>query len=210
MASTLRFDNWEDTTGQIIASSLDGPLAKPGLVQVSPSAATFVTGIGSVSDSGTISFTDCTSIELDGLFSSEYTNYRVLFRSRKIGPNADNNFQFQLRSSGANQADGYHSALLQYNSIDSGVSSLGAYNRASAIISRVHYQSNITVNLDLMSPFNSSNSFVWTGSGVGGTAAINQISIIGGERGGAICDGIMFNISANTMSGKLYVYGYSE
>ena len=206
MASTLRFDNWENTEGQLIASSGDGRILKPALVQVSPEAATFVTGTGSVSSSGTVSYTGCTAVELDGVFSADYANYKIVYNPRKVGTNVNNNFEFQLRSNGSNISGGYHSGLIQYSVASGAATNLGSYNRSSAIISRVYYQGSGAAVIDMYLPF--SGPFLWRGSGRGDSAAIGEMAVFGGDTPNE-GDGISFTISGNTMNGTIQIYGYT-
>jgi hypothetical protein len=67
-----------------------------GLVPLRPSSATFASGSGSVNSMGQISFTSCGSISLSGLFSSKFTNYKIVCKST-INQTA-NNFMFSLRA----------------------------------------------------------------------------------------------------------------
>lgn len=49
-----------------------------GLIPIKPTSVTFVTGSGAVNDLGVVSFTGCTSLNIDGVFNSLYKNYRFI------------------------------------------------------------------------------------------------------------------------------------
>ena len=76
MASTMRFDKWENPTG---TRSLDIASATPGLTPIYPTSTTVGSGSASTNAIGTVTFTGVSSISLNGVFTSAYTNYRVLF-----------------------------------------------------------------------------------------------------------------------------------
>lgn len=48
-----------------------------GLVQTTPSSVTYVSGSGSVT-SGTVYFSGCTKLEINGCFTTEFTNYTII------------------------------------------------------------------------------------------------------------------------------------
>ena len=50
-----------------------------GLVPIRPTTATIATGTGSANSMGVVSFSGATSVSLNGVFSAEYVNYRVIF-----------------------------------------------------------------------------------------------------------------------------------
>jgi hypothetical protein len=49
-----------------------------GLVQIVPSSVTVASGSGSANGNGAVEFSGCSSISLNGIFSSSYDNYRIL------------------------------------------------------------------------------------------------------------------------------------
>lgn len=76
MASTMRFDKWENPTG---TRSLDIAQATPGLTPIYPTSTAVGSGSASTNAIGTVTFTGVSSISLNGIFTSAYSNYRILF-----------------------------------------------------------------------------------------------------------------------------------
>lgn len=50
-----------------------------GIIPVIPSSVTAVTGTAAVSDNGAVTFTGCSKIILNGVFTSSYRHYRLVF-----------------------------------------------------------------------------------------------------------------------------------
>ncbi|WP_396190131.1 hypothetical protein [Flavobacterium sp.] len=69
-----------------------------GLVPVRATTVTFVSGTGSVNALGQITFSNCTKVSLDGLFTSEFKNYRVMFGCN--GSSANTSIALRLRKNG--------------------------------------------------------------------------------------------------------------
>lgn len=75
MASTMRFDKWENPTG---TRSLDITSATPGLTPILPTSLVVPSGTASTNALGTITFTGVQKIQILGVFSSAYTNYLIV------------------------------------------------------------------------------------------------------------------------------------
>lgn len=78
-----------------------------GLVLIPPSSLT-VSGTGSsgsITVNGSISFTSCTELLIDGVFSAKYDNYMVVIRS--FADTADTNVLIQMRASGTTATTNY-------------------------------------------------------------------------------------------------------
>lgn len=77
-----------------------------GLVPMSPSTVEKVGTSATATALGQVNFTSCTSISLNGVFTSAYKNYRLIFRGYAT---ADTNGEiyFRLRSGGVDKAANY-------------------------------------------------------------------------------------------------------
>lgn len=73
-----------------------------GLVNIIPGAVTFTGGTGSVSDLGVVSITTCNAVDIDGVFTSDYENYRVIITGHVSASN--NNVNLIMRTAGGNDA----------------------------------------------------------------------------------------------------------
>lgn len=75
-----------------------------GLVVIRPSS-TAVTGTGSsatINANGSVTFSTCATVSLNGVFTSTYDNYLVVMR--RSGITANNNLQIRLRASGTDNS----------------------------------------------------------------------------------------------------------
>jgi hypothetical protein len=79
MVSTLRFDKWEDESGT--QSVNIGQIAGGGgLVPIIPTSVSINAGSSSFDSlTGEISFTGGSTLTVNGIFSSEYSNYRIIY-----------------------------------------------------------------------------------------------------------------------------------
>ena len=74
MASTMRFDKWDNPTGTL---SLDITQATPGLVPIVPTSVTLASGSSTISSNGLVTVTGSTNTTLNGVFSAAYKNYLI-------------------------------------------------------------------------------------------------------------------------------------
>ena len=91
-----------------------------GLILIKPTSAT-ATGTGSsatISANGSVSFSSCEILSLNGVFSADYDNYMVVMWTNQAVA-SDSDINFRLRASGADSTSNsvYNRQLLQANSI---------------------------------------------------------------------------------------------
>jgi len=101
MASTMRFDKWENPTGTL---SLDITQATPGLVPIIPTSVAVTSGSASIAGNGLITFSGTADVRIEGVFSSAYTNYRVEVNS--TGASANMALAMRMRVGGADYTTG--------------------------------------------------------------------------------------------------------
>lgn len=113
MASTMRFDTWENPTG---TRSLNIASATPGLTPILPSGLTVSTGTAAANNVGTVTFTGVTSLDLSNVFSSAYSSYKVIINI--TGGSVTNDVNLYLRMPGA--TSGYSTQYFRfYNTLSS-------------------------------------------------------------------------------------------
>ena len=185
--------------GQVVA--LDN---KVGLKQLIPTAITLAGGTGSITSNGTISFSACTSVAIQGVFSSLYRNYKIILN---ITPSAGGNVNYYLMTGAtANTANVYYNQELRV--LDTTVQ--GAFvgwpttNGIAAVgvtpgnIAMDVYAPNIsTVSTGVMSDAN-----------MGGSYYIRKYHNRHGVE--AAFDGINFQASGGSHTGTITVYGYED
>jgi hypothetical protein len=77
-----------------------------GLSLITPTSITATGGSGTISTTGAVSFTSASAISLNGVFSSNYENYKVLLRVTSIS--ADQAIYIKMRASGTDNSVGYY------------------------------------------------------------------------------------------------------
>lgn len=112
MASTMRFDKWENPTGTL---SLDITQATPGLTQIVPASVTVSGGTVSVDNNGLITMTNAQNINITGLFNLGYKRIRLVTSFLTVGGLSEIFCWFT--NGGTNIATGwYGSAFITYYS----------------------------------------------------------------------------------------------
>lgn len=96
MASTMRFDKWENPTGTL---SLDIVNATPGMTPIIPTSVSVASGSASVAGNGLINFSGTSDLRIDGAFSSAFSNYRLEVMS--TGASTNMGLSMRMRSGGA-------------------------------------------------------------------------------------------------------------
>jgi len=122
-------------------------LLKPTSVNVTGSSPT-----ATINANGSVSFTNASNISLNGVFSSDYHNYRVLFSGKWSVNNGSGTWYMRLRSGGVTDAtaSSYNTQYLYVYS--SGISSSrGASSQAGSITFESYNR--FTNILDFYAPF---------------------------------------------------------
>lgn len=93
-----------------------------GLVPISPSSVTYVGGTGSTGTLGLMTFSNCTKLEINGVFSGAYENYRIMLRA--AGSANGLGLRVRMRQSGTdNSSPQYYTNGVYQN----GNTAVGAY-----------------------------------------------------------------------------------
>ena len=79
--------------------------SRAGLAKIVPSSVAVGSGTASASTTGLVTFSGCTSVSLNGVFSSAYTKYRILYDATYSINDA---FYFRLRASGTDSSTGIY------------------------------------------------------------------------------------------------------
>lgn len=86
--------------GYGLSASGQPPEELGGMVLLTPTSISYSGTSASISANGSVDFTSCTSLSLNGVFSADYENYMVV--AGQIQTTGDNSVVFQLRQSGVN------------------------------------------------------------------------------------------------------------
>jgi hypothetical protein len=179
-----------------------------GLVPVRPTTATIASGTGSANSMGVVSFTGATSVSLDGVFTSKYANYFIMWN---LITTADSVPRVRLRASGVDTTSGYTAGRLYQ--IDGSVGGQNNGTGGDWGLTPTGVQK-FEGNMTLYKPNEAANthghhsSFMMSSNSSG-----TQIAQQHGTQGffsATQFDGFTIYGSAGTASGTIQVFGYND
>jgi hypothetical protein len=188
------------------ASSIYQTIEKTGLVEITPLTISVTGGSGSISATGTVSFTSASAISLNNVFSSTYENYRVLFKGSLA--TGSQNLNLRLRADGSNNTT---SNYFYYGVAGGGitVTSFGSGFQSEVLLGTTSTVDPDFFVLDFMNPQLSSNSTVLVGNYVySGNGTIRNLYAAQSQL--ISFDGFSIYPASSTISGKITVYGYNK
>jgi hypothetical protein len=189
-----------------VESDSNGPALPVGLVPIVPTSVTTVSGSASInSTTGLITFTGVGTLNVNGVFSSNYNNYKIIHNSS--GSSVNIQLQLQLRASGVSYATANQRSHAFYYSASGGGTNAGGSESAAALtIGWVQGVANSlnAINMDFYNPFNPTQTTYTSQftSYVSGNAG-------GGEYSNTQHDGFSLLAGAATYSGTVKIYGYN-
>lgn len=177
-----------------------------GLVPISPSLVTFVTGTGATNEIGTITATGCTSIKIRA-FTGTYANYKIVINGTK-GATAGALF-CRVSASGTSSSTGYSGG---WSGFLTGTTTAAAATD-TALLPLITAQINeaIAVDMNVYQPAVAATTR-FTGVSLGTNATVFVSAIIGGRHSIATAyDEIELSMSAGgTFTGQINVYGFND
>lgn len=179
-----------------------------GLVKVIPTA---IAGSGvSLSANGTVTFTGSTSIAIDGIFTTQYRNYRIELTGTSNSVNASD-LTIGLRASGTTNTTANYFSNIIYNTHAGGPAQ-------SYLPSQTKGYGGQTADLifnnsiDVFAPqIVSRTGIITNGNGFGSNTAVVGIAFVNFNATTQF-DGIVFAAATATiqLTGQCVVYGYSD
>ena len=203
MASTMRFDRWEDTLGNSV--NMTQVSGGSGLVPVIPSSVTVGSGTATTSANGRITFTGVSSLSLNNIFTSAYTRYHINLVPISDTAGAGVDFWGKFRLSGADISTVYHGSSI-YNAYNTSVTNSAQVNAGSA--GYVGYIGGLNLgNMSTMEVIPQAGYSGWSFHCRNTNAASQHI---GGYSGQTVTspDGFTIYPATGTMTGTIQVYGY--
>jgi hypothetical protein len=82
--------------------------SRAGLAKVVPSSVAVGSGTGSASTTGTVTFSGCSSVSLNDVFSATYDNYQIVV---ECDGSASDQIRMRLRVSGSDLTSGYNAEM---------------------------------------------------------------------------------------------------
>ena len=187
------------------------PAAASGLVPMVPSSVAVGSGTGTASANGQVTFTTASSVSLNGVFTSSYRNYRILFNT--TAASGTGTITIRLRAAGSDiTAASYLAQTLQGDGNNAPTNGIVATQTSWPYMS-------------LGSNADSVNGFVWDLFNPQATAYTTGVAINGNVDSASAsriilrnyvyqvttsADGLSFIMGANNFTGTVTVYGYNQ
>lgn len=178
-----------------------------GLTPIIPTSVAVGSGTYSVGINGRISFTTVgTNISLNGVFSSKFDYYKIIFRA--LPTTGGSIMSFRFRTGGTDNSGSIYN---NQGTIVTGGSSATINNNSLTSLNFIVGNSGVysQATFEITNPFNATQTnFNCVSNGWNGTS---QTSIIFGGYIGATTsfDGISFNLASTTSTGSLQIFGYN-
>lgn len=181
--------------------------ALSGLVPIVPSAVAFVSGSGSITSTGKITFSGCSVLDIDGVFSSKYTNYRIVYRGTASAHGSP--AYWRGRTTTVDSSTNYYVGGVATNVATNAIS---GYSNAGATIGSIGNSSLDSSQriMDITAPnLPERTQWAFTTMGYTGTA---YHGIVGNGLLFTTTQytGLQFGQTSGTFSGSMSIYGYAE
>ena len=188
-----------DFSAATVTGIPDGP---QGLTLISPTSIANSGGSASASG-GAVTFTDVTSLSLNGVFTSDYDNYRIVV-SRDASAGGTLDMRLRVGGVDTSSADYDYIRVFVY-----GTSSVAGARGLSATSWYLGYMPTVRIGMCSADIFGPNLTASTQYSAIGGSA--QELTTSMGELDLATSyDGLTLIPSAGDMTGKIRVYGYKN
>lgn len=180
-----------------------------GLIPVKPTSVVVATGTAATNTLGVVTFTGATSLSLNGVFTTEYRNYRVIIQA---DASVAHQLRMRMRASGAdNGSTDYQSALAMTQAFSS--TSVSAYTGWQATYFVLGDLGTLDghFTLDVINPqINTTTRMSHNGGSFDSTAIYRGYA--GGLQHNIVSsyDGFTIFASTGNFTGTIQVFGYND
>jgi len=207
MSGVMRFDKWENPTATK-SVTMDQISGGSGLVPMVPTSVSVGSGTGTVGANGLVTFSGVSSINLNGIFTSGYKNYRLVINIDSSSGQTSVGQQLTVGGTAAS-AGNYYWAGWWTTVTGTGPAALAAQTQAYWYM--IEATNSVTWFNHVQDVFNPSLAKETTMTGSGGTysSAWRAIGYNCFHQVATAYDGMKFTSStSNTFTGTIQVYGY--
>lgn len=184
--------------------------SRAGLAKIVPSSVAVGSGTGSASTTGLVTFSGCSSVSLNDVFSATYNNYLIIINGKSDASAGDVNFR--LRASNSDNSSSIYGSAVRYASSGSGTGfiQVGNTNTSTTIgylTAGLYSTQNVKINRPFETiPTNWSSENMRTENSANGTTEYRY----GGHSHGANYSATGFTIIfGNNATGTITVLGYN-
>jgi len=180
-----------------------------GLIPVVPDSVVVATGTAAVSTNGAVTFTGATSLSLNGVFTSEYKNYRVVIATSSVS--AAYSVNIRLRSAGTDYSGAEYNRMMTTTNSAGATASAAAASGTFLTLGNVSNATNTGAGFfDITDPQTTVRKTV--NSIFSGYSGSNPASFYGGGyiNSTSSYDGLTYFISSGNISGSIQCFGYND
>jgi hypothetical protein len=186
--------------------------ATSGLVPIIPSSITISGGTATVSSTGAVTYSSgTTGLTINGVFTSAYRNYVMVYSGSKSNNAANDFLLYRLTSSGTQATSSYNQASAAFASSSASLQNLGGNNASSLLAARIYssgsyYGGSITIYQP-----NENAATKFTGMSHGTTLNDDQqIFNSGVHYAVGVYDGIYLFPTGFSIFGVIAFYGFND
>ena len=177
-----------------------------GLVQLIPSSVAVGSGSSTVNGNGQVSFSGSSSVSLNGIFSSTYTNYKIMIESLA---STQQDVWGRMRTSGTDLSSASYgiSSLSVSNSTVANLYSPSGYTQTSVYFGNTFTASKFVSSIEFFRPYQADNTqILWQGAAM----STNPWSFHGANfvNNTTSYDSFTFWLGTGTATGTISIYGY--
>lgn len=180
-------------------------MAKNGLHLITPTSIAYTGTSASPSANGSVTFSACSALSLNGVFSADYDNYMIV--CRQTSGSATNDTRFRLRASGVDESSASNYYTYQYLNASSTTVFAGRGSTTSALFLFSSGAGSIGGVMNIYGPHLAQPTALRTvGAGTDGG------NIMTADRANTHSlsnsyDGFTMFVDSNSISGRIAVYG---
>lgn len=180
------------------------PDKSTGLVPIVPTSVVTNTGTATVNAMGVVTFPNVASVRLNGVFTSKFTNYRILIRSIRV-LDSSSILYCKFASGGTNRSDSYSGGSKMFNIASSTITSLNGGD--GIYLGNNYYAGLCFATLDVRA--DNVNVPYLNGLIQGSVVTDGTYGFASGNNGYTTVDGFTLLTSAGSMNGQIQVFGYN-
>lgn len=191
--------------------------SRAGLAKIVPSSVAVGSGTGSANALGTVTFTGCSAVALNDVFSSTYNNYRIIIDAYGSVSSTTNLLQMRVRVSGSDISTNVYTTNSKFNYSGTATTfDVAAGSAATSLMELAYLPANssdgrTTVSLDIYNPFTANVTTIHgTGTGTRATIALTGAYITGQVPTLNSYTGFTIFSTTGNITGTVSVYGYTN
>jgi hypothetical protein len=177
-----------------------------GLVVMTPSSIAYSGTSASINADGSVTFSACTSLSLNGVFTGDYDNYMVVVRA--TNGTSSIQYQFRFRSSGTDNSTA-NSYVRQYIGADGATVDAGRQTGNIGSFIYTNSTSEIGFTQYVFGPYLAQPT-AYRSTTVNATSSAGIIDYAGTHNQSTSYDGITAFPQAGNFTGLLTVFGFNQ